>query len=245
MAAPKRVLFIPDTHVPFEDKRAWGVMLNAAAVVKPDVLVHLGDFGDCYSVSDHLKDPRRLLSWSKEADAVKRRRAEMDDIGAKRKVFCAGNHEHRLERHLAKAAPALYDRLSIDSEYELTKHGWEFYAYGEHAKVGKVYCTHDSDTAGATANIKARDEFQHNTVIGHTHWMSTNYRGNAVGEQHVGCSFGWLGDVRKIDYLKRVKARRWTLGFGLGLIEASGVVHLTAVPIINYRANVYGRLVGA
>ena len=241
----RRILFVPDTHVPFEDRRAWAVMLAAAKEFQPHVLVHLGDLGDCYSISAHSKDPRRMLSWTREAEAVRARRRELDDIGAKEKWLTIGNHEFRLKRHLEDAAPALHDRLSIDGEYELSKHGWNVVPYREHAKIGKIYITHEHGNAGALANVKARDKFQSNAVIGHTHRMGLMYQGNARGEQHVGCAFGWLGDIRKIDYTHRVTAAEWTLGFGLGFMQPSGVVHVQAIPIIGYQAVVSGEVVRA
>ncbi len=40
----RRVLFIPDCHVPYHDAKAWRLMLAAAKVLKPDVVVVLGDY---------------------------------------------------------------------------------------------------------------------------------------------------------------------------------------------------------
>ncbi len=64
------------------------------------------------------------------------------------------------------------------------------------------------------------------------------------GKSHVGASFGWLGDLSKADYMTRVSAmRNWRLGFGFGEMEDNGTVHLHAVPIIDYRCIVNGRLI--
>lgn len=62
-------------------------------------------------------------------------------------------------------------------------------------------------------------------------------------ECHVGASFGWLGDYRRIDYRHRMRARRdWVLGFGIGYLRPSGVIHLMPIPIINYSCVVEGQL---
>jgi hypothetical protein len=37
-------LFIPDTHAPFHDKKAFALMLEVAKEVRPDEVVVLGDF---------------------------------------------------------------------------------------------------------------------------------------------------------------------------------------------------------
>jgi len=63
------------------------------------------------------------------------------------------------------------------------------------------------------------------------------------GGYHVGASFGWLGDYRRIDYRHRMRAcRDWVLGFGVGYLLPSGVVFVVPVPIINYSAVVEGQL---
>ena len=70
----ERLFFIPDTHVPFEDGQAWAVAMAAAKAFKPDHIVLLGDFADCYSVSFHPKSPERKASL-KETKAKKAKKA--------------------------------------------------------------------------------------------------------------------------------------------------------------------------
>src|ERR1019366_5825021 len=66
----QRVLIIPDAHFPFQSTDAWRLMMSAARWYCPDVLVVLGDFIDCYSVSSYPKSPGRLLSLKNEVDAA-------------------------------------------------------------------------------------------------------------------------------------------------------------------------------
>jgi hypothetical protein len=53
------VLFVPDTHRPFHDRRAWRLFLTVARDLKPKTIVSIGDFADFFGVSSHSKDPRR------------------------------------------------------------------------------------------------------------------------------------------------------------------------------------------
>ena len=57
------------------------------------------------------------------------------------------------------------------------------------------------------------------------------------------CCFGWLGDVRQVDYMFRVKANRdWALGFGVGYVRDNGFVYLQPVPIVEGSCCVEGKL---
>ena len=59
---------------------------------------------------------------------------------------------------------------------------------------------------------------------------------------------GWEPDILVVEgdwvdkYLHRAEAKRWPLGFGIGRMESNGVVHVTPVPIVNYKACVEGEL---
>ena len=48
-----------DVHAPYHDKKAVSCMLKCMHVFKPDMVIDLGDFFDCYAVSSFKKDPRR------------------------------------------------------------------------------------------------------------------------------------------------------------------------------------------
>jgi hypothetical protein len=107
--------------------------------------------------------------------------------------------------------------------------------------VGRLYNTH---CVGNSSNAaKAFADYQDNVVTHHNHAIDYMVRGNAKGIPHVSATFGWLGDVSKVDYLHKVKARKnWALGFGVGYLEANGCIHLQPVPLVNYRVVVEGKL---
>lgn len=240
----KRVLFIPDVHRPYHDKRAWATMIKAARVFKPDKIVVLGDFGDYYAASSFAKDPRRKLDLKWETDDANAGLDELDSLGAFTKLFIAGNHEDRLERYLMSSAPALIGVTSVPELYRLAERGWQYTPYKRSTRSGKLRVTHDTGTAGQNAHRQSVDAFQASTVIGHTHRMEMSFKGNADGKPTVGAMFGWLGDFDQIDYMQQVKARRdWVHGFGIGYEEANGVTHLQCVPIIEGRCVINGELI--
>ncbi len=214
--------------------KAWG----------PDTLFTLGDTADCYTVSSHSKDPSRSSKLKGEVEGVNAFLDLLDSLGAAEKHFVKGNHEDRLERYIADKAPELFGLVDCEELFGLRRRGWGVTQYKDSVKLGKLHITHDCGNAGGQAHSKALDTFQDNVVIGHTHRMAISYVGNAKGKTHVGAMFGWLGDVKYIDYMHKVSAlRAWQLGFGVGYMEVStGVVHLQAVPIVDYKLVLDGQL---
>lgn len=240
----ERVLIVPDTHAPFHDARAWKLMLRAARWFKPHTIVHQGDLADFYAVSAHSKDPSRATQLKEELKVVRKLRGDLDRLGAKRKVFTEGNHEDRLRRYLEEKAPELFGMFDTDSLLQLTDNGWQFVPYKSHARVGKLFFTHDTGNSGKYTTARALDAFQHSVSIGHHHQIQIAVEGDATGKYRIGAQFGWLGDVRQVDYMYRIKSlRNWSLGFGIGHHETdTGVVYLNPCPIVNYSVCVNGKV---
>lgn len=238
------ILILGDVHRPYHDKRAWGLVLQAGAIVAPAHIWLMGDFLDCYSVSDHSKDPRRERSLVKEIADAKIGLDQLDALGATSKVFLEGNHEDRLRRYLERQAPELFEAIDLPSLLGLEERGWSWLPYKRAKRVGKVHLTHDIGVAGRYAAYRALDAFQHTVLSGHTHRFAYVVEGNAVGEQKLSASFGHLSDLRKVDYMHQVNAmRNWALGFGIGYLDpSSGIVYLTPVPIVKYTCVINGQL---
>lgn len=242
----KRILFIPDCHIPYNDKLMWKLLMKVAGEFQPEILVILGDFADFYAVSDHDKNPNRVRQLEFEAVAVNKHLDELDRLrSVKSKIFVKGNHEWRLERYLMRRAPELFNLVSVDELFHLRHRGWNVVNYMDDAKLGKLYVTHDTGRTGKYAHIASQADYETNCVIGHTHHMGFVIANNAQGKPHVGASFGWLGDFEKIDYMHRAKARRaWAHGMGIGYLEpSSGSVFLTPLPVVLNSVCLEGSLV--
>lgn len=232
----KRVLFVPDTHRPYHDKKAWRCMIKAAKLFKPDVLIVLGDFADCYGISSHMKSPSRAIKFHDEIVDVAEGLDELDAIGARTKVYVEGNHEYRLEKYLADKARELYGMVGLPDLLNLRKRGWRWVPYRQHYRLAAgFYATHDVGHAGKYALHQSQAAYGVSCVIGHTHRMGTHYVRSVEGDVHLGASFGWLGDRNAYrDYMPEVKARDWVHGFGVGWIHGTQV-SVQAVPIVNGR----------
>ena len=238
----KKILFIPDTHAPYHDERAILLLEQVVNEWEPECIVVLGDWVDNLAVSGHERAKVQELNLKREV-ALAATRLESLTRGTKERHFVMGNHETRLERFIAKKAPELDGLLDIADM--LCLHRWTSVTpYNETLKLGKLNITHDVGKAGQNAHRSAAQSYMASAIIGHTHRMAYDVIGRQAGPPVVAAMFGWLGDYRKVEYLHRAEAKRWPLGFGIGRMEDSGVVHVTPVPIVNYRAVVEGVLYG-
>lgn len=232
--ATETVLIVPDTHRPFHNVKAWALFMKVARALKPQHLVIIGDFADCYSVSDHDKDPEHALRFAEEIADVNDGLDELDALRAKHKYYIEGNHEDRVRRYVMKH-PELKNVLTIPRLFNLTQRGWRYTPYKHHTKIGKVHFTHDVGVASRGAIFRSLDLYQHSVITGHTHRLMYVVEGTALGDEpKVAASFGWLGDVDAIDYMHRAKANAsWALGFGVGTLEPkTGHIYFTPVPIL-------------
>lgn len=241
----EKILFIPDTHSPYHDVRAINLVRKVAKRFKASILCIGGDFADFYAVSSHSKDPERVakIAFKDEIAVTKELLMEMRKW-APRAVFVEGNHEDRFARYIAQKAPELRGIHTFADLLGLHTLRYEVVPYKTHIDIGSLSITHDCGNAGKYAHYQAMQVFQGSVVINHTHRMGYAIEGDAQGVGHVGAMFGWLGDVKQIDYMHRIKAMRdWALGFGIGYHDPkSNIVYLQPIPIINYTCVVEGKL---
>jgi predicted phosphodiesterase len=241
-----KIMVCPDAHHPYVDKRAWKTFLVACKDIKPDVLVIIGDFADCYAVSSHAKDPSRKSKLKWEIDQVNKALDQISALGIKRVIFCEGNHETRLTRFIASEASTLYGMLEISQVLKIKERGWEWVPYNDWIRIGKISFTHDVGRCGANAGRQSLADFGSNLVFGHTHRGSVTYAGTTEGDTHVCLNVGWLGDFDSIDYKHKAMARReWTHGFGYCEQTENGVTWCNFIPIIKGRCVVDGKVIQA
>lgn len=241
----RKGIIIPDVHAPYHNRLSWELLEKVVKAWCPEVVVVLGDFFDCYAVSQHRKDPTRRANITEEIE-------EGQDMlrlfeGCSRKYFIEGNHEWRLPRYLMDFSPEVYDYLMKRTKndlFGLRDEGWIVTPYMQALTLGKLQVTHDLDKSGETAIADAMASFMDNVVIGHTHLLRYIVKGTAFGVPHLGASFGWLGDVEKIDYRHRVKAHRdYVQGFGTFRLDPdSGFIYVTPVPIFGNSCCVEGHV---
>lgn len=247
-----RILYVPDPHAPYEDKKAVALVDKIAKDLCFDDLVCGGDLCDMYQISAFGKDHDRL-PLDQEIQGARDLRAKMDAWpGVKRKYITFGNHEDRwtrfmqdpkqadaMERHLGYARETTPDDL-----FQLSENGWKTTPYRDFMTIGKVHFTHDTGQGGEYATAQAGKTFGHSVVIGHHHAMQMFVLGNALGERWGAWQFGWLGDIERATYEHKIKRMKmWTLGCGVGVHDTrTGYITWQPVPFINYTAEVGGKV---
>ena len=150
------ILLIADTQC--KEGQSWEHLGKLGAFIvkrRPDVIVHIGDHWDMPSLSSYDRGTAKaegkrvyqdiaagnaamnvLLHDLKKLQAKQRK--NKDKIYKPRLVFCVGNHEERILRHV-NANPELQGFLGFD---HLRLDGWETYGFLEVAEVENILFSH-------------------------------------------------------------------------------------------------------
>ncbi len=151
-------IMIPDTQVKDDiDMEYLSHVGKFIAHKKPDVIIHIGDHWDLPSLSSYDRGTRKsegrrlaidihagILGMNILLEPIAQVQAkellEYGEVKWKPKmIFCIGNHEERLMRHV-NANPELADFVSYN-DFKLEENGWEVYDFLEPAIVnGVAYC---------------------------------------------------------------------------------------------------------
>lgn len=250
----KRLLIIPDTHVPFHSKPAFALLLEVLREVRFDRIVFLGDFLEMYATSRHLRNPDISDCFEAEAtvankclDAIEKA-AKLS--GVQEVTYLQGNHEFNLERYILEQAPALRNLVKIDKVLRLKERGWGYKRYGDFHREGKLHLVHDDGKAGNNAHRDALSNYNASVGIGHTHQAAIAYMGDVLDRKHVGAMFGWLGDILAEPFRyahQRAKQKNWQLAIGTALLAKNGTAHVQVNPMLKAGAglevSVFGRVV--
>lgn len=242
-------LIIGDLHFPYEDKRAYALMLKVAKSLgsKLKEIVFMGDVIDCYSVSSHGKSPAIKDVLKDEIDYSNRQFDNVDKLfPSVKKIMLCGNHESRLERYLQNQAPALFGITSIQHLMNINRRpNWKFVDYNPNQKYRvmstDLYCRHEpySNRLDSVAQ-----KAMCNMIFAHVHRF---YQGSAINPitekvNHVYCP-AFLGDVKHKEvfgYTKMIQP--WGLGFGIVSVAPDGEWFYQNVEIKNYECIFNGKL---
>lgn len=219
----KTALIIPDCHIPYEDKKAYALMLKAAIDLKPDEIVIGGDFADFYAVSSHGKHPLLAHTLMEEIERVIQRLDELDKLFPDaKKYFIEGNHEFRLERYIQNVAPGLFGVTETKNILKLDQRpNWKFFPYGPNQchHVLQSYLRARHEPVGNSAKLTAQRALC-SLIYFHIHRIEESHAVGLDGTNHVAFSVGWLGDKRFDKVFGYVKNHfQWQLGFGVVRVD--------------------------
>lgn len=250
----KRIVIIPDTQMPYDDRKALKSVVRFIGDYQPDEVIHIGDVADFPQPSRWNKDSAGEFEGSVFDDAEQVKRRLLEPL---RKVYDGpigiheGNHDERPRTYLAKYAPALAESGAFNIETLLDFNGFGVTLLPEFNKVAQDWITTHghrgqislSRIAGATA-LNAGKKFNTSVIMGHTHRAgilshSSGYGGN-ISKQVTGMEVGHLMNQKLAQYLKGGTGN-WQMSFGLLTVDGQHVKP-EIVPIHKGRFTVDGRV---
>lgn len=234
----KKVLFIPDIHAPFHDKKWLASLILFIKFFKPKTIFIMGDVVDFYAISKFVKDPKRALELQDELDSAHKVLADIKKVsGTAKVILIRGNHEHRLQRYLWTTAQELSGlrSLSVPELLELDELGIEYVERGRYNFHGIIIKHGNIVRKFSSYTAKAELE-RHGTsgVSAHTHRAGVNHYSNDSGHHawwELGC-----GCRLDPEYMEGEKPN-WQQGWGVGYFkERSKRFHIDFVPFVDDKA---------
>ena len=143
------ILVIADTQCKSEESLEYMKWIGKyIASKKPDILVHIGDHFDLPSLSSYDKgksssEGRRLYKDIEAGNiGFEYLNQYIDSVPnyTPRKVFCLGNHEHRLDRYVDDN-PELVGTLGTD-KLPFAKYGWEVHPFLKPVEINGIFFVH-------------------------------------------------------------------------------------------------------
>lgn len=224
----KRAVVFGDTHRPFHDEKAVATVLSLIKDEKPDLVVHLGDLLDCYTISSFLQDPARLSSLQDDIDSGRELLYQISAIVPNAdKLLLGGNHEDRLRKVVwdLKGAYRELARLRVFQQtmtwpvlLGLDAIGWDWCDYPKQPVVNRIpkLLLKHGNTVRKWSALSAKNEWEacgRSGISGHTHRLGAFYHKNMNGTHswfEAGCTCSlspewmpqpdWMNACLVVDY---------------------------------------------
>ena len=192
------ILVIADTQCKSEEDLEYMLWIgHYIAEKQPDIIVHIGDHYDFPSLSSYDKgkssaEGKRLVK-DIEAGNIGFEYLNMAMQKHKdynpRKVFCLGNHEHRLDRYIDDN-PELIGTLGTDF-LPFNKYGWEVHPFLKPVEIEGIFFLHylpnpmsGKPYGGSAMNILKT--VGRSFVVGHKQCLDIAIRPTIDGKQQIG-----------------------------------------------------------
>ena len=238
----KTYVVLNDIQIPFQDDRVlYGLVLPFVDDLRPNGAILNGDIVDCYSISSHRKQAKKLLKANLNHEINGAQKLMRSLSGIDEKWWIGGNHENRYPNILNDLAPQLgiIDGLDFQTVFGLGEHGFKWKEYGEYVMLGKLMVTH-GDIVRKHSGYSAKahfDKFGTSVLHGHTHRLGFYAHTNIAGVHGA-----WEnGCLCKLDGLGYTHNPDWQQGFSVVHVDTNGFFHVQLIPIINRKLFYYGK----
>lgn len=213
----KKVLVIPDIHVPYHSITALTAMLDYAKKQKPDAVLLNGDTIDFFQLSRFVKEPGKR-SFAHELQAFKELFEVIQKTFKCRIYFKLGNHEERYNHYLWTKAGELdgVNEFRLEEIIKARAEGIEVIGDKRIIKVGELNILHGHEFGGSVfspVNV-ARGLFlkaKVSALQGHNHQPSEHTESNMNGQLITTWSTGCLCELHPA-YLP---INKWAHGFAM------------------------------
>lgn len=232
----KRIVILPDTQLPYDDRRALRAVIDFVGQFQPDEVIHIGDVMDYPQPSRWNKDTAGEFQGSvfrDSEDAKKRLLGPLRDVYDGPIGIHEGNHDERPRTYLSKYAPALAESKAFNIETLLDFDGFGIKLLPEFYKVAPGWITTHGHKGGISLSrytghtaLGAAIKFQSSVVMGHTHRIGLTSHSygydNTIRKTVYGFEVGHLMNMKDAAYLKGA-AGNWQMGFGILTVDGNHV----------------------
>jgi len=240
------ILALGDSHNPYHHQGACDLATVLIEAVKPQLLIHMGDGADQFSVAHFVRDPAAMVKGLQaEFDSFKEILRSFADAAGKQceKVYLRGNHDRRISAFIATKAKELYtlDALQLETLLGLKKIGFEL---TDDLVIGKTTFVHGFSAlkhAGTSPIDLISNSVAYSGVQGHSHRLSCVWKSLPPPRGKVfGAETGHLSDVTKVEWLKG-KPADWQMGLVVFQVDPNtGIAYPEPIPFYGQR-KVYAR----
>lgn len=247
-------VIIPDTHVPLHNQQAVNCVYKAIKLVRPDMVIHLGDVGEWNSVSSwkYAKKKRPPLEYIlKDLEGEKKEvNMFLDELdhtcelaGVKDKVMLMGNHEVWLTNFVEEHdAHELYlPQYKPENIMDLKERGWVWHRNGEYLTIGELSLYHGGHHTGVHHARMHCIHLGTNVLYAHNHGVQRDGLASLRGV-HAAFCIGCLKDCQQ-ENNKWLKGRKvnWSHSFAIVYWNSDGTFRVEQVDITSGVTNVWGK----
>lgn len=245
-----KVVVIPDTHYPDQDKGAVKAVKQFLRDYQPHGFGSIGDFWDLHEVSRHEKthDFERAARLIKAGGKLLKSFVEAAG-NPKFKFFCEGNHEIWINQYLEDCIPGFrsgmevldYPSFDIGTICKLDDMGFTTLPYNEILQIGQANLTHGCYTSDAHAKAHL-NVVGSNIFYGHCETIQS-YSGVNIRGVHLGQCIGTLRDIDEVKFIRN-RATAWLHGFLILEFSYDGMFTHIVPPIVNGKLRYNGKCYG-
>lgn len=222
----RKVGFISDLQVPFQDNDAIRICFDYLKQQKIDCLFINGDLVDFYNISSYERDPRKR-NMKAEYEAIIEMlvfiKSEFSNIPIYYNLDA--NHEARYERYMNTKAPELLqlEIFGLENLLRLDELGYHYIKNVDHVKIGKLPVIHGDTVFRRGSGVSPARTLWMRTkvscIASHVHRSSSYSSKNFNGEQTTCWTTGMLMHPN-VEYAKHVD--EYNSGFAIIDLDQQG-----------------------